>query len=159
MKSTKDFMSAPQFFQFIIFVAYTVLAIRSSEESLQNLTLESVACFFCLFWELILIYALCHFATNITKGSLEMASVAYNIRWYGLSMTQQKMILPIIRQGQIHFTLDGYIFSSSVETFASVRNIVKIINVIILISTMFFLQLMRSSFSYYVVLRQLSEQK
>lgn len=121
MKSTKNLMSGPQFFQFIIFVAYNVLAIRSSEEALQNLTLESVACFYCLFWETILVYALCHFATKITTELFKMANVAYTMCWYSLPLAQQKMIIPIIRQGQIHFDLNGYIFSSSVETFVKVK--------------------------------------
>lgn len=123
MKSTKKILSGPQFFQFSFFVVFIVLAIRSVEKSLENPGLEFVVCLNCILSQLLFVYVECHFVTNITIKSLNIPNTIYNIRWYELPLEQQKLILPIIRQGQIPFSLDGYeFFSCSLETFAQVRS-------------------------------------
>lgn len=121
MKPTKMLMAAPLFFKILIFVMSMVLAIRSFEQSLQNPSFEFLVCICCLLQELLFIYLLCLFATNLTIKSTEMANTIYNTRWHALPLTQQKMITSIIRQGQIPFKLTGYIFSASLETFMKVR--------------------------------------
>lgn len=120
MKCTEMLMSAPQFFQFIIFVMFTVLAIGSFEQSIQNMTPEFVSSIHNLVQELVAIFFLCLFATNLTFKSTKMAKSIYNIRWYALRLRQQIMIAIIVRQGQVPFQLHGYIFNSSLETFVKV---------------------------------------
>lgn len=123
MKSTKKLLSGPQFFQFLMFVLYVVLSIRSVEKSLDNFGVEFVVCIDCILAQLVFLYVECHFATKISTKSAELAGIIYNTRWYDLPLKQQKMIPPIVRQGQIPFTLDGYkFFSCSMETFAHVRS-------------------------------------
>lgn len=121
MNSTKKLLSGPQFFQFLMFVLYIVLAIRSVEKSLQNIGTEFIVCLDCIAAQLVFLYVECHFATNLSVKSSGLATHIYNTKWYDYPLKQQKMIQPIIRQGQIPFTLDGYkFFSCSIETFAHV---------------------------------------
>lgn len=122
MDSMKTLMATPNFFVFLIFVICTVLAIGSFEKSLQNMTLEFVVCMLLLLHELVLIYLLCHFATNLSFKSAEMANIIYYTRWYSLPVKHQKMIALVILQGQVPFEMDGYIFYTSLETFMKVSN-------------------------------------
>lgn len=122
MSSTKELLSGMLFFQFFIFVMCSVLAIGSMEQSLHDFSYEFLGCSYLLILELTLIYPLCHFATNLTNESTDIADKTYNTLWYLLPLEQQKMISPIIRQGQIPFVLDGFkIFSCSMETFSKVK--------------------------------------
>lgn len=121
MKSTKDLLSGPQFFQFLIFVSIIVLTVRSIEKSLQNVGIEFIVCMDCFLAQLIFIYVECHFATKIMNKSAGLAGIIYNIRWYELPLKQQILVMPIICQGQIPFTLDGFgFFSCTLETFSQV---------------------------------------
>lgn len=164
MKSTKNLLSGPQFFQFLIFVSIIVLTVRSIEKNLQNFGIEFIVCMDCFLVQLIFIYVECHFASKIMGKSTRLAGIIYNFRWYELPLKQQRLVIPIIRQGQIPFTLDGYgFFSCTLETFAQVflhfsnlnlSNINKYNSY-----SIHFVQLMQSSLSYYLVLRQLSWRK
>lgn len=122
MKYFKELSSAPQFFQFLIFVLTSVLTFLTFEQSLQHVTFASLACVNVLSLQLFLLYVLCYFGTEITIKSTTIPFSIYNIRWYYLPLQQQKMIAAIIRQGQVPYKLDGFkIFSCSLETFAQVR--------------------------------------
>lgn len=121
MNSTKTLLSGPQF---LVFVMYVVLAIRSVEQSLQSISFEFVVCIYCLLLQLLLTYLSCHFATNITIKLTDPANIIYNTRWYALPVQQQKMIVSIICQGQIRNKLSGYIFSTSLETLMNVGKII-----------------------------------
>ena len=116
----KNLMSGPQFIQFLEFVVYMALSIRFVEQSLQNVSFDFVVSVLNVVFEFVLIYSSCHFSTNITIKLTNTANIIYNTRWYDLPLRQQKMIVAIIRQGQIPNELSGYIFSISLETFMKV---------------------------------------
>lgn len=61
---------------------------------------------------------------HITIKLTDTANIIYNTRWYALPVQQQKMIVSIIRQGQIRNKLSGYIFSTSLETLMNVGKII-----------------------------------
>lgn len=121
MNSLKVLMSGPHFFQFLIFVMYTVLSIRSIEQSLKHFSFEFVSCLYDLLLQLVFIYSSCYFASNLTIKLADTANIIYNTHWYVLPLRQEKMIVAIIRQGQIQEELSGYIFSTSLETFIKVN--------------------------------------
>lgn len=102
----------PLFNNILICVLITVLAIFSLEE--------------CVAVQIILIYALCHFGTNLTFEVDGMSKTIYNSRWYCLPCEQQKMFILIVKQGQIAFFLDGFIFKCSLETFTTVSDTIFI---------------------------------
>lgn len=122
MNSLKIIMSGPHFFQFLSFVMYMVMSIRSIEQSFQYVSFEFVVCTYVLFYQLLLVYSSCYYATNLTIKLNDTVNIIYNTRWYILPLRQENMIIAIIRQGHIRKELSGYIFSTSLETFMKVSD-------------------------------------
>lgn len=121
MTHIKILFSGMIFFQLLVFVICSVLEISSFEHNLKTISFESVACINAMFLQFISTYALCHFSTNLTTKSTKMFDAIYNTTWYSLPLQQQKMITPMIRQGQTPFVLNGFnIISCSKETFVMV---------------------------------------
>lgn len=121
MTKIKKLFTGIIFFQFSVFVVCTVLGIGSFENSVKSLSLESVCCFNEFLMQFVSVYALCICATKLTTKSTEMGDKIYYSAWYSLSLKQQKMIVPMIQQGQNEFFLDGFnIFPCSMETFLKV---------------------------------------
>lgn len=106
---------------FLSVVIIIVIELRALEGLFNNLNIEFVACFYATLIQISFVYVLCSLGSNVSYNYNKMSNVLYNTDWYLLPLNQHKSIIPIIRQNQIHFSLDGFnMFDCSLETFTKV---------------------------------------
>lgn len=91
------------------------------EESLNNFDIFTFISYEIIIFEIVICCAVCYIASMFAIKSQQIADIIYNHEWYELSMKHQKMIIVIVRQGQMPYMLNGLgLFDCSLETFAVV---------------------------------------
>lgn len=135
MDQMEVLLSGPLFFLLIVFAGFIAFTLLSLDQGVQDLSFEIVLSLNCMFTQLLVNFIFSSYANNLTLCSVGIADIAYSSNWYELPLNQRNLILFVIQRSQKIFFLNGYhMFNCSMETFQ---------------------QLIRKSFSYFLLFRQL----
>lgn len=176
LNSIRNIMSGPLFYTLSSCIACNAIELFALDETIRRkefdttITVTATA----LLIEIAMVYILAHYSEKVTDHFSEVVEFVYiDLLWYNLTTAQQKcLVLPILREKK-GFRLDGYgIFYCSMETFLAVCFFYILISwwqimVVhlsfwikprrnLLFLSFFFLQIMRASISYFIIMRQLS---
>lgn len=135
---------------------------------MQHPDLELVMLIIAAFIGIANLLVFCYFGKLTTESSLDMADCVYNLNWHQFDNDLKKNLIPIIQMGQRPLIYEGYgIFTLNLETFTQViickfetMDISKIRSYADddnddnhEFSFHFFLQLIKTIFSYYMFLK------
>ncbi|XP_055301839.1 uncharacterized protein LOC129568216 isoform X2 [Sitodiplosis mosellana] len=135
MHRVKNLLSGPLFFQHITFAGFLAFTLLSLDQGIHDLSFDIVLSINCMFTQILFNYVFSSYAHSLSLCSSGVADIAYGSLWYTLPINQRDLILFTIRRSQIPFYLHGYkIFYCSMQTFQ---------------------ELIRKSFSYFLLFRQL----
>lgn len=166
LQNIKQIMSGPLFFELLCVIVITVCELLSLDYAITEHQFDSmlilIVC--CLLIHMSMLSLLSHHSENLTTKSYDIANITYlDLQWYNLTVSQQKLlVLPIIR-AQKTFRLEGFgILDCSLEMFLKVisMNFFRIYKCSFqsrkqkLINSYSF-QIIRSSISYFMVMRKL----
>ncbi|XP_055306105.1 odorant receptor 9a-like [Sitodiplosis mosellana] len=135
--STQNILSKSLFALFAIFVVMVSFSILTLDQGIHDLSPEILLGLQDLLLQIALNYIVCKSAERLNSMSFEVTKIFYHSHWYQLPINMQKMFIFMIRQAQTPFNLRGLnFFTCCLEQFS---------------------KLIRTSISYYLLLRQFRE--
>lgn len=151
-------MSAPIFIQLIGCVVYAAFNLLALDDSMKELNFDVYVCLDTLVCQICINFVYCRFAENLSTLSSNVSSVVYDLDWYKLPLAEQEFLLFSIRQAQKPFQLKGFkILPCTLENFlavsAKVEKCYAYENEFNFYIRLY--QLLRSSISYFLIIRQL----
>lgn len=121
----KAIMSGPLFFELLGFIIITVSELMAVEHAIKEQQFDSTLI---LTGTGMLINTstlsfLCNYSEHLTTKCNEVASITYSdLLWYGLPVSQQKLLTLPLSRAKGTFRLDGFgIFNCSMEVFLKVN--------------------------------------
>lgn len=164
INSVRAIMTGPLFIEFSSCIISIVLELLAIDNMIKQKSKDSTFATSAgtLSIHMTMVYFLCIYGEHFANQCFNVTKTVYSdLLWYKLPIKQQNFVIFSICRSQKRFQLEGLsIFNASMEIFSKVRKISHFFPTIVYLFTMILLidfisQIIRTSISYFIIMRQL----